>query len=278
MVDIQSIPLALIDIGPRLRAIDQDFAQLLAGAMADNGQQTAVEVRPMPGGRFDLVAGGHRMAAAAINEWTHIDATVTPMTDDEKELRQIDENLLRRELSPFDRATFLAHRQVVYLRLHPDTARGRAGAKARWMQSHESSFASETADRLRVSPRYIRKLIGRHTKLAADVREKIAGTWIAESGPVLDALARSAPSDQRKAITVMLRANNPVRSVKAALLLVNGGAEAPRDVDAEQLSKLMRAWREAGSKSKATFLEWLVGSGVITPDKMADPVPRKAGV
>lgn len=278
MVDIQSIPLALIDLGPRLRAIDQDFAQLLAGAMADNGQQTAVEVRPMPGGRFDLVAGGHRMAAAAINEWTHIDATITPMTDDEKELRQIDENLLRRELSPFDRATFLAHRQAVYLRLHPDTGRGKAGADARWMQRTQMSFASETGDKLRVSPRHIRRMIARHTSIAVDVREKIACTWIAESGPVLDALARSAPSDQRKAITVMLRTNNPVRSVKAALLLVNGGAEAPRDVDAEQLAKVMRAWREAGSKAKALFLEWLVGNGVITHDKMADPEPRKAGV
>jgi ParB family chromosome partitioning protein len=126
MADVQSIPMELIDVAPRLRAVDMDFAHLLAGAMADNGQQTAIELRPMPGGRFDLVTGAHRMAAAAINKWSHIDGTVEAMTDDQKELRQIDENLLRRELSPFDRATFLAHRQAVYQRLHPETLQGKA--------------------------------------------------------------------------------------------------------------------------------------------------------
>ena len=277
MVDIQSIPVELIDIGDRLRAVDPDFTRLLAAAMADNGQQTAVEVRPMLGGRFDLVAGGHRMAAAAINKWTHIAATVTPMTDDEKELRQIDENLLRRELSPFDRATFLFHRQAVYLRLHPETAHGKAGAKARWMQTHDSSFASETADRLRVSPRYIQQQIARHTKIAADVREKIAGTWIAESGPALDALVRCSHLDQRRAITVMLRANNPVRTVKAALLLVNGVAEAPRDVDAEQLAALQRKWKDAGKQAKNLFLDWLIADGGVNAAWL-DAVTGRSGV
>jgi ParB family chromosome partitioning protein len=263
MVDTRSIPIEHIDVGPRLRQVDHAFVQVLAGAMADNGQQQMIEVRPMPSGRFDLVDGAHRLAAGSANGWTHIDAMVRKMSDDEKELREIDANLVRRDLSPFDRATFLAHRQKVYVRLHPETAQGKAGAEGRWMQRNFSSFASETAEKAGVSPRYIRRLIARHTKIPEGVRALIVGTWIANSGPVLDALARTEPSDQWKCLTVMLRAENPVRSVKAALLLVNGAADAPRDMDAEQLGRLQRAWKDAGMQAKALFFLHLREQGFV---------------
>lgn len=251
------VPLDLIDVGARLREVDHDYALMIAGSMEAMGQLTPIEVRPMPGGRFELVAGGHRLAAAQRLGWSDIRADVKEATDLEAELRQIDENLVRRELSALDRGTFLARRQQIHLTLYPDTTQGKTGAMVRWHATASLSFASDVAAKVGVSERDIRRSIARFTKLAPDVREKIVGTWIADNGVALDALVRIGPGEQRKAITIMLRPDGPVKSVAKALSIANGVKEAAPNVDDAQLAKLMDAWRRSDAKARREFLNWL---------------------
>jgi ParB family chromosome partitioning protein len=257
------VPLALIDVGARLREVDHDYALMIAGSMEAMGQLTPIEVRPMPAGRFELVAGGHRLAAAQRLGWSDIRADIKEATDLEAELRQIDENLVRRELSALDRGTFLARRQQIHLTLYPDTTQGKTGAMVRWHATASLSFASDVATKVGVSERDIRRSIARFTKLAPDVREKIVGTWIADNGVALDALVKIGPGEQRKAITIMLRPDAPVKSVGKALSIANGVKEAAPNVDDAQLAKLMEAWRRSGMKARREFLGWLEGEGEL---------------
>ena len=269
MMDVHHIPIDRVTIGERLRAVDADYVSLIASSMGDIGQMTPIEVRAISPAHWELVSGAHRIAAAKLLRWTDIHASVLDVGVLDAELRQIDENLVRRELSPYDRATFLARRQDVYLALHPDATQGKVGMKARWHTTDKLSVvscATDVAGKLGVSPRDIRRSIARFTQIAPDVREKIVGTWVADNGAALDALARAEPSDQRRAIVVMLRPEDPVRSVKAALLLVNGAADAPVDVDAEQLAKLLRAWKDAGKQAKALFFTHLKDQGFVEPN------------
>lgn len=272
------VSLSLIDVGERLRVVDDDYALMIAGSMEQIGQLTPIEIRPMDGGRFALVAGAHRLEAARTLGWETIAAVVKDATDLEAELRQIDENLVRRELSALDRATFLARRQQIHLTLHPDTTHGKTGAMVRWHATATLSFASEAAEKVGVSERDIRRSIARFTKIAPDVREKIVGTWIADNGATLDALVKLGPSDQRKAVTVMLRADNPVRSVAKALAEVNGQQAPIPDVDAQQLDKLMDAWRRSGIKARRDFLDWLDGEGELQAWRTARAAYRAAQI
>lgn len=258
------VRLDLIDVGERLRRVDDDYAQLIAGSMEGVGQLTPIEVRPTSAGRFALVAGAHRLRAAQINGWGAIEAIVREQGELEAQLREIDENLIRRELSALDRATFMARRQEVHLALHPDTARGKAGAVARWHAMDKLSFASDAATKLGISARDIRRSIARFAGIAPDVREKLAGTWIADNGAVLDTLAKLSPTDQRKAITLMLRPDAPIRSVARALAEANGQQAPMPDVDGQQLAKLMAAWRSSGAKARREFLDWLDGEGELS--------------
>ena len=58
----------------------------------------------------------------------------------------LDENLMRAELSPAERAKATARRKAVYLKLHPETAAGVAGGKARQgSASAKLAFAEDTA-------------------------------------------------------------------------------------------------------------------------------------
>lgn len=272
------VRLDLIDVGERLRVVDHDYALMLAGSMEQMGQLTPIEVRPMASGRLALVAGAHRLAAAKQLGWDTIAAAVREATDLESELRQIDENLVRRELSALDRATFLARRQQIHLTLHPDTTRGKTGAMARWHATAVLSFASDVAEKVKVSERDIRRSIARFTKLAPDVREKLSGTWIADHGTTLDALVKLGPSDQRKAITLMLRPDNPIKSVARALEQANGQLAPIPDVDGQQLGKLMDAWRRSGGKSRREFLDWLDAEGEIAIWRQARNAYRAAAI
>ena len=122
------IALDRIEVGERLRKTDPDYAAWIAASMAEDGQMTPIEVRPIGHAnahKYRLTAGAHRLEGARINGWEDIEAKVVKATDLKAELREIIENLVRHELSPMDRATALARMQAVYLELHPETARGK---------------------------------------------------------------------------------------------------------------------------------------------------------
>lgn len=270
------VPLSLIDIGERLRSVDEDWVAFLADSMAERGQMQPIEVRDAGNGRFTLTAGAHRLSAAHLNGWSEIEAKVVNASDLEAEIREIDENLFRRDLNALDRASHLARRQEIYLELYPETTQGKAGANIRWMRRTELSFASEVAAKLGVTDRDIRRSMARYAKIAPDVREKIVGTWISDHGVTLDALVKLGPSDQRKAITLMLRAENPVKSVARALAEANGQLAPIPDVDGQQLGRLMDAWRRSGIKSRREFLDWLDAEGELTAWRAARAAYRAA--
>ena len=80
--------------------------------MGQRGQIYPIQIRTIEPGRFRLVNGAHRIAAARKLGWTHIEAfLVDDLEEEEFRLLEIDENLCRAELDPVDRAHFFATRQ-----------------------------------------------------------------------------------------------------------------------------------------------------------------------
>ncbi|MFT8560932.1 MAG: ParB N-terminal domain-containing protein [Acetobacter sp.] len=122
-MNTEMILLSDIDADDRLREVDHEAALFISASIAEHGLRQPIEVRKV-GKRYKLIAGGHRLQAAKILEWVDIPAIVLKATELEAKLLEIDENLFRRELSPLDRATFLATRKEVYEALHPETKHG----------------------------------------------------------------------------------------------------------------------------------------------------------
>jgi ParB family chromosome partitioning protein len=260
------IPLDRIDVGERLRKVDPDYAAWIAASMAEIGQITPIEVRPVGHAnahRYRLTAGEHRLEGAKLNAWPDIEARVVKATDLQAELREIVENLVRHELNALDRATALARMQAVYEALNPETVRGKAGAEARWHAKTKLGFASATTDKLRMSKTDFNRAVRRHNKIVPDVREKIAGTWIAAKGVELDALVRLEPDEQRKAVKLMLQAAHPASSVAAAVKAIRGVIPAVQTVDDQQYEKLLGAWRKAGAKARREFIDHLRKEGAL---------------
>jgi ParB family chromosome partitioning protein len=247
-----------IQIGDRLRKVDPDWVDAIAVSMEKIGQQQPVLVAKS-GERFKLVAGAHRLAAAKKLKWEKVAVLIVDGTNLELRLHEIDENLLRRELSEMDRAAFLLERKTVWEQIHPESAQGKAGAAARWMQTTNVSFASDAAEKLKLSIRSIQRAIAR-MKIDGEVRATIANTWIADHGSTLDSLARLSPKEQRRVVSMLLRDQGPAKSVAAALGEINGKPAKKED----HLAKLISAWRKADKRARTQFLEHLEKAGDLT--------------
>lgn len=241
------IRLADIRVADRLRQIDPDWVDAIALSMEKLGQQNPILIAKS-GQTYKLVAGAHRLAAAGKLGWEKIASLVVDGTNFELRLHEIDENLLRRELSELDRAAFLLERKAVWEQLHPETAQGKAGAAARWMQTTGVSFASDAAEKLKLSVRSVQRAIAR-MKIDAEVRAIVANTWIADHGASLDALARLTPTEQRKVVRLMLREKDPVKSVGIAL-----GKKPAADKD-QPLNALIALWRKTPVAAKRAFVK-----------------------
>jgi hypothetical protein len=77
-----------------------------------------------------LVAGASRLAACKRLGWVEIPAHVVTLDDIEAELAEIDENLIRNELTVLQRGEQLVRRKELYLARYPQTKRGGAPGKA----------------------------------------------------------------------------------------------------------------------------------------------------
>jgi ParB family transcriptional regulator, chromosome partitioning protein len=88
---------------PRL-ALDQDALNELAASLREHGVLQPILVRPLPAGRYQLVAGERRWRAAQMAELETIPALVEDIDDGTALEIAIIENLQREDLSPLDEA------------------------------------------------------------------------------------------------------------------------------------------------------------------------------
>lgn len=280
----EDVPLDQIEVTDRLRPVDEGWVAGLAESMARIGQKTPVEVVihrvvKARGPRYRLTAGAHRYAAARLLDRETIRAEIFALEqtvdfDLECLLHEIDENLIRRELSALDRAIFIGRRQEVYEELHPETKRGIAGAQKKWrgFESIEesdandatsfASFARETAERIELSERSIQIYCRVYRLLDRQVRERLAGTPLAGNRGELYALTRHSHAHQRKIVDAVLSGKAPSVRVAAAVL-DNKRTPAERSAHDLSIMRLQDAWKRAGKPARVAFMEFLTEIGVV---------------
>jgi len=265
---LQPIALASIDCGDRLRSVDESYARLLAENIAQVGRlRQPIEVRRAKGkkaGSFVLIAGGHRLRAAQMMGWEAIDAFVFDADDDEARLAEIDENLVRHDLNPLDRAVFLAQRKEIYERLHPETKRGgdRRSEKSKGHDDRLIGFSRDTAQRSGLSDSTIRRAVFIAGKLAPDVRASLPGTDLSRRQSELLALAKLGHAEQRQALALLLGESPKAQSMAAAIKLIKGVRESDQSADAGYLA-LVAKWGRATARERQAFLAHLRETGQL---------------
>lgn len=273
----QSLPVALIVMGPRLRPVDPAHVQNMQVAIEESGFLGAILVRPILGEegeqRFELVVGAHRLAAMRALGRPTIPAVVRNLTDDEAFHIEIDENLVRRDLTPLERAEMVPARFAVWARRFPDRIthdgpakpkRGRPKNSEKFAQFRAGApeamgFSAETAADLGLSKRTIEHAWVIANGLAAGVRAKLHGTWIAKNDSVLRQLASLAEADKAPVIDILLQGET--RSVSDALAKASGVTPSePKRTPVDEALKAFKAiWGKASPAAREAILHELAG-------------------
>lgn len=213
------VPVDQIDASGGLRPLDMAWVEGLSGLMKRDGQRRPIEIY-RSGAGYRMIAGRHRLAAATALGWTTIDADILDGAALDRRASEVSENLFRLNLSPLDRAAFVAEQIAIEMAragLEPDANVKSVLATARWAdrigaEADDASakialafgFSEQAAEKVGLSRRAIYLDLELHRGLKPDVAAAIRTLPVAGNASQLRALAR-LPEGEQRAVAELLK-------------------------------------------------------------------------
>lgn len=221
------LPISQIFVPAGRRKLDPRWVQTLKASIAEHGQQQAIEVRQDEPARYRLIFGAHRLAAVSeLSDKIRVRVIDPKEFADEAQLRlrEIAENLVRRQLSVLDRAVDISAWRDIY-----EAANGvtKPGPKAKPRTDEEEwelsanfalNFTEAAQQALHISRRSV-FLALKVASIAPDVRERIALHDIADNQSELLGLA-AEPSHRQVQIADMLMADPALATTVAGAIAI----------------------------------------------------------
>lgn len=254
-----------IVVGTRLREVSAlGVERLIDSIRVVGAMKDAIQVRKKHNGEFHLIAGAHRLEAAKRLGWDEIDVQIwTDVTDDWALWVEVDDNLVRTDLTPLDASVFMAERKRIYERRHPETKKktGKALAEARWDAPDTvsvASFAKAMAERFNKSERTIRRMVALGEWVSQSQLQKLRAAPIKIENKDLEVLAKVRPEFRDKIIDLLY--NGEAKSAGQAVNIIGDpglgvriqGVASP--VDDEYL-KVSEYWSRARATARLRFVE-----------------------
>lgn len=211
------IPVSAIAINPGRREVRPGDVKELADSILEVGLINPIMVDQS----HTLIAGLHRLEAMKLLGRTEIECTVSDLDGLQVALAEIDENFVRKDLSDDEFRELLLRRKEIYESLHPETKAGIAQAAgmnravgnnvAAKMSATSKSFVDDTADKLGVDPRTVRRELQTAKNLTPEAKEIIKDAKVTKSDALK--LSRLPPEQQAEAAVQLVESKK--RSVEA---------------------------------------------------------------
>lgn len=194
---LRDLPTDSISVRSDARAINTETVAALAESIATIGLINPPRVRALGEG-WELIAGAHRLEAHKSLGLAEVTCDVVESNDDDAELAMADENLVRVELSPAERAAYMARKKAAYEKRHGENVRGR-GAIPKNQKNAVPSFVAATAEATGQSDVNVWFDVSRGENILPEVLEKVRGTEL-DKGVYLDKLKKMPGSEQYRAV------------------------------------------------------------------------------
>jgi N6-adenosine-specific RNA methylase IME4 len=203
------IDIATIIIGDRLRQVSPSKVAQLAESIAMVGLRHPLWCQHTDDGPL-LVSGAHRLEACRSLGWAVVPVMWDDGTlgDDERRLREIDENLIRNELSALEQGEHFHERQRI---LDSKGLLAKRGDNRHSRPDKLSGLESRTTEALAadigLSGRTLRRRVEVARDIAPDVRETVKElrrqdrATVADNQAQLQVLAKEAPDAQRAIVS-----------------------------------------------------------------------------
>ena len=188
-------------VGARKRPLNVEKVAGLQASMAEVGLLQPIVITE----RYGLVAGRHRLEAARRLGWGTVAARIAPLDGLRAELAEIDENLMRNELTVLEQADHLLRRSEILEALGGRAQRG----DNRFTNNRGATVAplpprttADLAAEIGISERSSQVRLQIARGLDDEVREVIAGEALADRTRDLVELTRLEPDEQRRVVAV----------------------------------------------------------------------------
>lgn len=255
---IEDVALADIRVLGRTRKVSADALEVLRRSYEDHGGfTTPIHVRKAKRG-FELIDGAHRLTLAQQLGLPSIMARVWECSQEQAKFFEVDANVALAHLTPVALARSLAVRHDAYVKLHPGTAQGVAGAHAKHgLQRTEMSFADFVGAVMGVTPRQVRRIVSAGRVLAPDQAAALEDAPNRVTMNDLYELAKVDSTGERYFVIDAL-AEGKVKKASAARKMYRAdrgeGPSVTSPADAEH-RRLRDAWTRASKAARRRFLE-----------------------
>lgn len=231
------------------RAVDQQKVEELKDSIRQIGLIYPIVVAWPENGPITLIAGAHRLEA--MKQLGHKDILCSmklDISDIDKELIEIDENLIRNELHFTERADLLLRRKQIYEELYPETkpSIGTELVNKRWNTETDSdlvkkpSFVSDTSEKTGRSETVIKEELQIAKNLEPEEKKVIREADLPKTDAIQ--LARM-PQEERKPI-IDLISKGEVKRIRE----VTPEPEDPIDIAYDEKAKEIDAMNKRVKK------------------------------
>ena len=206
------IPVEDIKIRQRLRPLDEGKVQEIMGSIELVGLINPITVDP----DYNLIAGFHRLEAMRKLGKTKIPVIIQDISPQQSELVEIDENLIRQELTVLEQSEHIARREEL---LEEMGLRAKSGTNLTNLKTGEElpllpaegtgvtvtpvKTTKELAQEIGLSENSFQKRKQIANNITSEVKEALRETAIADSTTQLLEVARMQPEEQKEFVEAL---------------------------------------------------------------------------
>lgn len=225
--EFMRLPISAIRVGRRLRGIKPDGVKQLLESISKGRQIQPVIVDS----HYRLICGLQRLEACKLAGQTEIDVIMVDVSPDQAKLMEWDENLFRMDLTAFERADAIGHREQLLKRLGCVAVSG-----GQPNSQHDQTTVADRAHQCDMSKRRYQNYLATINALVPEVRRILRQApddkesplgCLADNHSHLKQLGRSA-RDEQIAIVEQIRAGT-AQDVAAARRRLSPLAQIGRD-------------------------------------------------
>ncbi len=200
-MQVKNISISRIKVKRGRRAINKERVLEIAESITTLGLLHPISINK----QYQLVTGRHRLEA-----FKKLSKKTIPSITTEKglkaDLAEIDENLIRQELSVLERAECLKKRKDIYEMMYPESIkRGPGRGHRETKRAGFVSFSTDTAGKTGSSRRYVEQTVQIANNIPSDLKKMIRKSDLADNKKELLQLARLDNKLQHRVVKLRLK-------------------------------------------------------------------------